>query len=139
MKTTRAKGTLGIVLKMEPSSAGAADYPYSAHLILNRCVIDDDGNICVTAPAGLLGVLDLVDLLKAELDGLANEAVLCLAQAIALRGPRQDGIANDNDHGAPGGGEDRVGANPPPPLGLRPPPGLAMHPALTFFPPGQSP
>jgi hypothetical protein len=115
MKTMRTRDKLAIVLKMEPSLAGAAEVPYSAHVILNRCVIDDDGNICLTAPAGLLSVLDLIDQLKAELDGLGNEAVLCLAQAITLSG---NGVANDNGQGAPG---------------------FALYPALPFLPPGQSP
>jgi hypothetical protein len=119
MKTAFAKDKLGLVLEMKPMSAVGDQSPLSAHLILNRCLIDDDGNICVTAPEGLLGVLDLIDLLKSELDGLANEAVLWFAQNIALRRTRLHLISNDYGEwvaGDPTGDGARNSVGIPPPL-----------------------
>ena len=100
MKTALAKDKLSLILKTGTTSAGGDQSPLSGHLILNRCLIDDDGNICVTAPVDLLGILDLIDALKSELDTLGNEAVLWFAQTVALRRARLKIIANDHDESA---------------------------------------
>lgn len=95
MKTVLNKGNLGIVLNMRTLLPNDEQSPLSAHLILNRCVVDDDGNICLTVPVGFHDILDHVDVLKAELDSLANETVLWLARNIAFRRARFSVISND--------------------------------------------
>ena|SRR5665213_2453403 len=85
IKATRNSGNLGIVLRLESLAGGTSGAPFWAHIVLNRFVVDDDGNVCLTSPAGLNGILDAIDELKRELDDLGNQAVLWLAGSIASR------------------------------------------------------
>ena len=96
MKTLLHKSNLGVVLNMESPWRHGSQSPMSGHLILNRYHLDDDGNVCLSTPDGFQGILDQVDVLKCELDQLANETVLWLAKNIALRRARLSVIANNN-------------------------------------------
>jgi hypothetical protein len=91
--------------------------PLSAHLILKRRLIDDDGYLCLAASTGFHGVLDIIEALKAELDSLANESVLWLAQNIVSHRARYSIISNDGFNalgGEKGGGGCASGGTPPP-------------------------
>jgi hypothetical protein len=96
MKTVLQRDNLGIVLSMQSSWDDAGQSPMTGHLILNRLRVDDDGNICLSSPDGFQGILDQVEELKFELDQLANETVLWLANNIAVRRPRLSLVANSN-------------------------------------------
>jgi len=96
MKTLLYKDNLGVVLNVQSPWRSDGQSPMSGHLILNRYHVDNDGNICLSAPDGFQGILDHVDVLKYELDQLANETVLWLAKNIALRRARLSVIANNN-------------------------------------------
>ena len=96
MKTVLQRDNLGMVLSLQSTGENAAQSPMSGHLILNRLRVDDDGNICLSSPDGFQGILDQVEQLKFELDQLANETVLWLAQNIALRRARLSLVANNN-------------------------------------------
>jgi hypothetical protein len=122
MKTILERETFGIVLDRDSVPAGSKQGTLSAHVILSRCPIDDDGNICLSASAGFLDILDTIDLLKSELDSLANETVLWFAQNIAIRRARIAIASNDEletalggDKG--GGGCDSGSTSPPRPTG----------------------
>jgi len=95
VKVVLNKSNLGIVLNRQ-SSADNHQSSLLAHLILNGFVVDDDGNICLSEPVGFQGILDLVESLKAELDGLADETLFYLAQNIALHRARGAVASNDN-------------------------------------------
>jgi hypothetical protein len=96
MKTLLHKSNLGVVLNMESPWLHGNQSPMSGHLILNRYHVDADGNVCLGTPDGFQGILDQVDVLKYELDQLANETVLWLAKNIALRRARFSVIANND-------------------------------------------
>ena len=95
VKTILHKGNFGIVLNTQSSLQDAGPFSLSGHLILNRLSLDDDGNICLTAPVGLQGVFDDVHSLKIELDGLVTEILLWLTRNIEPRRPRLSVISND--------------------------------------------
>ena len=95
MKTVLNRNKLGIVLCLEPHWEENGQGPLSAQVILNKLLIDDDGNVCLNASTGFHGILDVIDSLKSELDSLANETVLWLAHNIALRRARFCVISND--------------------------------------------
>jgi hypothetical protein len=95
VKVVLNKSNLGIVLNGQ-SSPGNDQSPLLAHLILNGFVVDDDGNICLSEPVSFQSILDLVETLKAELDGLADETLFYLAQNIALHRARASVASNDN-------------------------------------------
>jgi len=117
MKTVLQRSTFGIVLTLEGLSNGSDKPPLSAHLILNRRLIDDDGYMCLAASTGFHAVLDIIEALKSELDSLANETVLWLAQNIVSHRARFSVISNDGFNalgGEKGGGGYASGGNPPP-------------------------
>lgn len=117
MKTVLQKDAFGIVLTLGDLSSGIDGSPLAAHLILNRYLLDDDGQLCLAPSKGFLGILDTIDALKAELDSLGNETVLWFAQNIALRRARFSVITNDDFKtfgGAKGGGGYASGGTPPP-------------------------
>jgi hypothetical protein len=123
MKTVLQKSTFGIVLTLRDFSDANDTPPLSAHLILNRRLIDDDGRMCLTASTGFHGVLDMIDALKSELDSLANETVLWLAQNIVSRRARFSVISNDGSNAV--GGE--KAAEDTLPVALRRQTVLALH------------
>jgi len=96
MKTVLQRDNLGMVLSLQSTGEHVGQSPMTGHLILNRLRVDDDGNICLSSPDGFQGILDQVEQLKFELDQLANETVLWLAQNIALRRARLSLVANNN-------------------------------------------
>jgi len=117
MKTVLQRSTFGIVLTLEGLSNESDKPPLSAHLILKRRLIDDDGYMCLAASTGFHGVLDIIDALKSELDSLANETVLWLAQNIVSRHARFSVVSNDGFEamgGEKGGGGYASGGTPPP-------------------------
>jgi hypothetical protein len=85
MKTSLLKDNLGIILTLESLSDRGEQSPLSAQLILNRSLVDDDGNICLSPSVGFQDALDIIDTLKSELDILAGETVLWFARNIELR------------------------------------------------------
>ena len=95
MKTVLEKSTFGVVLTLRDFSHSNETPALSAHLILNRRLIDDDGCMCLAASTGFHGVLDMIEALKSELDSLANDTVLWLAQNIVSRRARFSVISND--------------------------------------------
>lgn len=76
---------LDTVLNLEAREATTEQAPFLGHVILKHLVLDNEGNVCLTSPTGLHGMLDAIDELKKELDDLANQAVLWLASSITLR------------------------------------------------------
>ena len=121
MEATRTKTSLGVILKLDAlTSTSNISAPFVVHLVVNRIQLDDDGNICLTAPMGLHGFLDAIDNLKSELDGLANDAILWLAGSIASRRVRFAVISNTIG-GRAGDGEDSIRDAPSP---LRPRPAV---------------
>ena len=47
---------------------------HAGHFILERYTVDDDGNICLTPTLGISELEGSLDLIKAELQGLLEEA-----------------------------------------------------------------
>jgi hypothetical protein len=124
MEATRTKTNLGLILKLDAlTSANDISEPFSVHLVVNRLQLDDDGNICLTSPMGLHSFLEAIDVLKSELDGLANDAILWLARSIASRRVRFTVISNSGGQKEmrAGDGEDLICDAPSP---LRPQSGL---------------
>jgi len=121
MEATRTKTNLGVILKLDAlTSTDNGSAPFAVHLVVNRLQLDDDGNICLTAPMGLHSFLEAIDKLKSELDGLANEAILWLAGSIASRRVRFSVISNNiggQKEVRAGDGEDSISDGPSP---LRP-------------------
>jgi len=97
MEAARTKTNLGVILKLDALTPSDNSAPFVAHLVLNRLLLDDDGNICLTTPMGLHSFLETIDELKSELDGLANDAILWLAGSIASRRARFAVISNGID------------------------------------------
>ena len=117
MKAVLEKSTFGVVLTLRDLSNVNDTPPLSAHLILNRRLVDDDGRMCLAASTGFHGVPDMIEALKSELDSLANETVLWLAQNIVSRRSRFTVISNDGFNpfgGGKGGGGYPSGSTPPP-------------------------
>jgi hypothetical protein len=112
MKTVIQKKSLGIVLDGRLLCGAEAPGPLRAHLVLNQRLLDENGYACVTRTAGFLEILDIIDQLKAELDSLANETILWLAQSIASRRTRFEVVCNRDWHGG-AGGEDSKQSVPP--------------------------
>jgi hypothetical protein len=83
MKTILQKKTFSVVLQLGTHSKGQP--PLTAHMILNHCDLDDDGNICLSSLMDAQGTLDVIDSLKTELDCLANEITSRCAQKAARR------------------------------------------------------
>jgi hypothetical protein len=88
MEATRTKTNFALILKLDALATSDQPAPFAAHLVLNRLLIDEDGNVCLTKPMGLHSLLDAIDDLKSELDGLANDAILWVAGSIASRRAR---------------------------------------------------
>ncbi len=80
-----SKKRLSSVLSLEDRNSTSESTPFFGHVILRRFVLDGDGNVCLTSPSDLHGMLDAIDDVKKELDDLANQAVLWLASNITLR------------------------------------------------------
>src|SRR4051812_6073240 len=79
-----SKKKLGIVVKLEPASSAGGPPSFVGNIILKKMLLDDEGNICLTAPMGLTQMLEAIDELKADLDHLSNQAILWLADSIPL-------------------------------------------------------
>ena len=47
---------------------------HAGHFVLERYTVDDDGNICVTPTLGMSDLRGTLDVIKAELQGLLEEA-----------------------------------------------------------------
>ena len=129
MEATRTKTNLAVILKLDPlTSTKEISAPFTVHLVVNRLQLDDDGNICLTAPMGLHNFLEAIDTLKSELDGLANDAILWLAGSIASRRVRFAVISNSiggQKEERAGDGEDSICDAPSP---LRPRPAVIQLP-----------
>ena len=110
MKTVIQKNALGIVL--DSTLLDSTEGPLKAHLVLNHRLQDENGYSRVTPTAGFLEILDIIDSLKAELDCLANETILWLAQSIASRRTRF-GVISSRTGGVHCGGEDNMEIVPP--------------------------
>lgn len=94
MKKILKKKILSVVLQLETHRM---DQPsLSAHIILNNCDLDDDGNICLSSSMSARGMLEAIGSLQSELDELANEMVLGLAETAAFRRSRFSVISNDD-------------------------------------------
>ena len=123
MEATRTKTNLGVILKLDAlTSTSDGSTPFVVHLVVNRLQLDDDGNICLTEPMGLHSFLEAIDKLKSELDGLANDAILWLADSIASRRVRFAVISNTiggQKEERAGDGEDSI-CDAPSPLRPRP-------------------
>ena|ERR1019366_10755879 len=94
MKKTLQKRTFSVVLQLEPHRKYQPSP--SAHMILNHCDLDDDGHICLSSSMDAREMLEAIDSLKSELDGLANEIVSWLALTVAQRRAQLSVISNDN-------------------------------------------
>jgi len=79
----------GTSLKLQATMIGGQPC-FKGHVILTHLVLDDEGNICLTSPTGLNGMLGAIDELKRELDKVASHAVLWLARNITLDRARFD-------------------------------------------------
>ena len=88
MKTTICKNLLGMVLETGRAEQESGQTPFSAHVVVNRLRLDDEGNICLGSSGGLQETLDRIDEIKSELDQLANACVLELARSVAFGNPR---------------------------------------------------
>jgi hypothetical protein len=94
MKKVLQRKTLSVVLQLE---AHRKDDPSpSAHIILNHCDLDDDGNICLSSSMSVRGMLEAIGSLQSELDGLANEIMLALTETAAPRRAHLSVIFNDD-------------------------------------------
>ena len=117
-----SKKKLGTVLKLETRGIVSDQTPFVGHIILKTLVLDDEGNICLTSPMGLHGMLDAIDDLSKELDDLANQAVLRLASGITLRQARLAVIPiveEDSKAGVSKGDGGYVGVSTPSPPHLK--------------------
>jgi len=94
MKKILQRKTLSVVLQL---GAHRKDQPSPlAHIILNHCDLDDDGNICLSSSMSVRGMLEAISSLQSELDGLANEIMLALTETAALRRAHFSVIINDD-------------------------------------------
>jgi hypothetical protein len=105
MKTSICKGLLGMVLEVNLTEHDPGQPPFSAHVIVNRLQLDDDGNICLSSCGGLQETLDQIDGIKSQLDQLASECVLELARSVAFGHPKLRLVSTS------GGGEALNGSN----------------------------
>ena len=94
MKKILQRKTLSVVLQLKAHRKDQSSP--SAHIILNRCDLDDDGNICLSSSMSVRGMLEAIGSLQSELDGLANEIMLALTETAALRRAHFSVIINDN-------------------------------------------
>ena len=88
MPVNDSEGALG--KKFKPSftlndTATSGEAPgFRGHIVLNKFVLDDEGHICLTSPAGLHDMLDAINGLRQELDEMAQRVVLWVADNITL-------------------------------------------------------
>jgi hypothetical protein len=78
MKRIDNRGPVGIVLYTRNDSSNDRAGPQqnkaaSAHLVLNRFKVDDDGRICLTPDLALDELRGAVDVFKAQLDALLDD------------------------------------------------------------------
>jgi hypothetical protein len=71
VKIRAKRSPFGIVLLANP--AFSRSDTATAHLVLDRYMIDADSNICVTPPMPIADLADSIELLKAKLDALLRE------------------------------------------------------------------
>ena len=94
MKNILQRKTFSVVLQLE---AHRNDRPsLAAHIILNHCDLDDDGNICLASSMTVRGMLEAIGSLQSELDQLANEIVSGLAETATFRRAHFSVISNDD-------------------------------------------
>lgn len=95
MKTVLSGRTVGVVVQVNLDGTEKRPYPVSAHAILKRFHLDDEGHICLTSDTGIQGFLDAIEALRTDLDAVANQAVFWVAESVASRRSRFALIAND--------------------------------------------
>jgi hypothetical protein len=95
MKTILNSGTIGVVVQLNFDATERKADPVSAHAVLKQFHLDEDGHVCLTASAGIQGFLDAIEILKSELDCIANQAVFWVAESVASRKSRISIVAND--------------------------------------------
>lgn len=105
LRTVTCRGKFGIVLNDQSARDGRQFLPTTAHLILDRYSIDDDGQVSLTAPLTITDIFDFVNDLKGELDALVDEVLFIVARDCALHLTKRNSPSNDNSFPHPFGGE----------------------------------
>jgi len=90
MKKILQRKTFSVVLQLEAHRKDAPSL--SAHMVLNHCDLDDDGNICLSSSMTVRGMLEAIGSLQSELDELATG----LAETAAFRRAHLSVISNDD-------------------------------------------